>query len=87
LLIPYLPLVLAFTLMKGWRWGDPWARTRVVWKKHEFKPPFDPRGLRCIYCGYDLTGNVSGRCPECGNLVSSAPDPQPAADGFESPRG
>ena len=23
------------------------------------------RGL-CIRCGYDLTGNVSGACPECG---------------------
>jgi hypothetical protein len=23
----------------------------------------------CIRCGYDLTGNVSGRCPECGNAV------------------
>lgn len=21
---------------------------------------------RCGECGYDLTGNVSGRCPECG---------------------
>jgi len=21
---------------------------------------------RCQKCGYDLTGNVSGRCPECG---------------------
>lgn len=21
---------------------------------------------RCDDCGYDLTGNVSGRCPECG---------------------
>ena len=21
---------------------------------------------RCTKCGYDLTGNVSGRCPECG---------------------
>jgi hypothetical protein len=20
----------------------------------------------CVECGYDLTGNVSGRCPECG---------------------
>ncbi|MCG3132419.1 MAG: hypothetical protein FLDDKLPJ_03258 [Phycisphaerae bacterium] len=24
-----------------------------------------PRGL-CHACGYDLTGNVSGACPECG---------------------
>ncbi len=22
----------------------------------------------CAACGYDLTGNVSGRCPECGAL-------------------
>jgi predicted RNA-binding Zn-ribbon protein involved in translation (DUF1610 family) len=22
----------------------------------------------CIYCGYSLRGNVSGRCPECGKL-------------------
>ncbi|MHC4063081.1 MAG: hypothetical protein ACYSUI_01060 [Planctomycetota bacterium] len=20
----------------------------------------------CLHCGYDLTGNTSGRCPECG---------------------
>ena len=23
----------------------------------------------CRKCGYDLTGNVSGRCPECGRAV------------------
>lgn len=28
------------------------------------------RGLpHCRKCGYDLTGNVSGRCPECGWLI------------------
>ena len=27
-----------------------------------------PRG-HCQTCGYDLTGNVSGRCPECGELL------------------
>ncbi|MCG8407456.1 MAG: hypothetical protein MI923_19830 [Phycisphaerales bacterium] len=21
---------------------------------------------KCTHCGYDLTGNVGGRCPECG---------------------
>lgn len=38
------------------------APTAFVWW-------FDrPRFLRghCQHCGYDLTGNVSGRCPECG---------------------
>ena len=23
----------------------------------------------CLHCGYDLTGNVSGVCPECGELI------------------
>ncbi len=23
----------------------------------------------CLMCGYDLTGNVSGACPECGSSV------------------
>lgn len=27
----------------------------------------------CTRCGYDLTGNVSGRCPECGSAVSGSP--------------
>ena len=26
---------------------------------------------RCARCGYDLTGNVSGVCPECGAKTSS----------------
>ncbi|GMU83865.1 MAG: hypothetical protein AMXMBFR47_37350 [Planctomycetota bacterium] len=24
----------------------------------------------CLRCGYNLTGNVSGRCPECGTLLA-----------------
>ena len=23
----------------------------------------------CVKCGYDLTGNVSGVCPECGSTA------------------
>ena len=26
----------------------------------------------CAQCGYDLTGNVSGRCPECGQPMNDA---------------
>jgi hypothetical protein len=26
---------------------------------------------RCIGCGYDLTGNVSGVCPECGKPIEN----------------
>ena len=28
---------------------------------------------RCPHCGYDLTGNVSGVCPECGTRFSVIP--------------
>jgi hypothetical protein len=36
------------------------------------------RGRRvghCTKCGYDLTGNVSGRCPECGSAVDGGQPP------------
>jgi hypothetical protein len=29
---------------------------------------------QCSHCGYDLTGNNSGVCPECGKTLSSASD-------------
>jgi hypothetical protein len=32
----------------------------------------------CLHCGYNLTGNVTGRCPECGAEVESMPgNPKP----------
>jgi len=33
-----------------------------------------PRG-HCVACGYDLTGNTSGVCPECGAPAPSGPGP------------
>jgi hypothetical protein len=33
--------------------------------------PFPPRS--CQNCGYDLTGNVSGVCPECGTDTGNGP--------------
>jgi len=32
----------------------------------------DPRRVACQGCGYDLRGNKSGRCPECGLRISTA---------------
>jgi hypothetical protein len=26
-------------------------------------------GGSCLNCGYNLTGNLSGRCPECGVTI------------------
>jgi len=34
----------------------------------------DPPPGSCTQCGYNLTGNVSGRCPECGVAVTPARD-------------
>ena len=37
----------------------------------------DFKRSHCMECGYNLTGNVSGVCPECGEPVSSAPQSPP----------
>jgi uncharacterized RDD family membrane protein YckC len=77
LVIPYFNIIGvvggAITLMRGQRWGDKWARTQVIWLKHKTKLPFCPDGRYCRCCGYDLTGNTSGRCPECGREVPVPP--------------
>lgn len=39
--------------------------------KHATRLPFAPAGRYCRVCGYDLTGNISGRCPECGTEIRS----------------
>jgi tRNA(Ile2) C34 agmatinyltransferase TiaS len=36
----------------------------VIWQDKR-RPP---KGA-CQKCGYDLTGNASGRCPECGTTI------------------
>jgi hypothetical protein len=44
--------------LPAWCWLDhPAARRRDRLAKGQ-----------CPHCGYDLTGNVSGACPECGSL-------------------
>ena len=44
-----------------------WQLANVAYAS--FDTPF-PCG-QCSNCGYDLTGNVSGVCPECGNRVKA----------------
>jgi hypothetical protein len=38
----------------------------VLWRSRKRRAPG-----HCKECGYDLTGNASGRCPECGTPRSS----------------
>lgn len=70
LMIPMAFLVIAHSMLKGKRIGDGWAGTEVIWRKYAHKSPFEPRGIICRGCGYNLTGNVSGRCPECFTPVT-----------------
>jgi len=42
-----------------------------VLQRMRLPPQYAPP--QCLKCGYDLTGNVSGRCPECGTPIASPP--------------
>lgn len=56
--VPYAGLAIAFaviSLVFGWRAWVLSARSEIG---------------RCTSCGYNLTGNTSGTCPECGTPVS-----------------
>ena len=39
----------------------------------------------CIACGYNLTGNTSGVCPECGTPVPKEPAEEKPSDGVSEP--
>ncbi len=70
LYVPLMPLVLAFLLTNGPRIGDGWAGTRVIRRKHARHPVFTGRpAADCTRCRYDLTGNSTGICSECGTPV------------------
>ncbi len=54
--------VVAFANVTAWRWVE---RRRSVLLRRRFHEG------RCIRCGYNLSGNVSGVCPECGRATES----------------
>ena len=64
---PRLALPLGFVALLSWasvRAGRPVRR----WSRQ--------RHGRCRECGYDLTGNVSGVCPECGTATGGRAEPR-----------
>ena len=73
--------VLHFALVSGFQWVHPWRFIQgVVWALWHvpaiaaallvfwWATPKPVPG-HCRSCGYDLTGNVSGVCPECGEAA------------------
>jgi uncharacterized RDD family membrane protein YckC len=53
----------------GRHWGDRWAETLVVLQRQAHCLPFCGNQQLCRTCGYNLTGNISGICPECGTPI------------------
>lgn len=55
-----------------------YATARVSYPLIRWKTCYEDAGL-CLNCGYDLTGNVSGICPECGTAIQDRVTPTPSA--------
>ncbi len=49
-----------------------------LWWRLEQLVVLERRGLFCTECGYDLTGNQSGQCPECGKKLPVADPADPS---------
>ena len=53
-----------------------YLRSRLRKKRRKLEAAWAAESKVCAVCGYNLTGNVSGRCSECG--VEIPPRDQPA---------
>jgi hypothetical protein len=57
--------------LAGAIWGAAIAIGCLVgWRTHRTNRRL-ANSSHCRQCGYDLTGNVSGRCPECGERIEN----------------
>jgi len=62
-----------------------WGACGTLFGWPGFRPPAAED--ECPVCRYNLTGNVSGRCPECGAEVCVARDEDLAADSVDDTTG
>ena len=46
-----------------------WVSHLAIRARRAYLPMRRRWDVECVSCGYDLTGNVSGVCPECGTPV------------------
>jgi hypothetical protein len=47
----------------------PYLFSRSLYMRMRWRLVDDIASRFCVLCGYDLTGNESGSCPECGHLI------------------
>lgn len=76
LMLPFSCWVIGFGLLKGQRAGDRAACTRVIVMRLRASEIFHDSDY-CQQCQYDLTGNTTGVCPECGNVLTRTPTASP----------
>lgn len=60
---PWVPIAVTAALPAAW--------LSLVLARRLLLPTMRKRLGLCPSCGYDLTGNVSGTCPECGTPVAA----------------
>ncbi|MFH1108365.1 MAG: hypothetical protein V1790_04085 [Planctomycetota bacterium] len=84
----FLPSSLGWLMGNAWfggavivlLWGSPIWGVCWAWGVVRYRNALLTRfpGPGCVECGYDLTGNTSGRCPECGSLIPPSTTMRPA---------
>ena len=67
-------------LLPAWAVAAPAAVPVAFWAIRAVRRRRRSRRHLCRSCGYDLTGNVSGVCPECGISVKAAPVSEASRD-------
>lgn len=77
-------IVVLGDVAKGRRWGDRWAGTVVIWRRYADRMPCNRSFTLCRRCGYDLTGNASGICPECSTAIPGFDQQAIASKGLPS---
>ena len=71
-------------LLAGWMWPSGACAAiaafilllHLVGRRDSLQARFRD-GSHCLNCDYDLMGNLSGRCPECGRSIDFAPPAVP----------
>jgi len=53
-------------------YGLPFLFAAMTYLSHRHRESSSPAPHECPTCRYNLTGNTSGICPECGNSISTS---------------
>ena len=71
-LIPFMPLIIGSVLLKGFRIGDGWAKSKVIWRKYADNPVF--------------TGQPLPQTTSFGPATVSLPPIQSSDNPYQAPR-